>query len=193
MRKVLGLVVVLVLVALASGCSVAAPGGTAGPVSSSPTIAAPAPSPTPSLSADQAAALAALNGYQSTKDKLYADPTKYSTKEIRALLATYAGYNMIQGNAAALKNLQKSGDRFPSGPASVWVQVSDVINNHNERGLEVHITVCHDNSAVHRVDSKGTVLGAPSKTFAVRQFSVRKPGKAWRVFGETASSGECHR
>lgn len=189
MRKIVGLVV---LMALAAGCS-AAPGGPSSPASTLTTSPTPTSSPTPSLSPNQAAALVALNGYQATKDKLFAEPTKYSTKEIRTLLSTYAGYNMVQGNAAALKNLQKSGDRFPSGPTSVWVKVSDVIDNHNERGLEVHITVCHDNSGVHRVDSKGTILGAPSKTFDVRQFSIRKPGKAWRVFGETTSSGECHR
>lgn len=189
MRKILGLVALL---ALTAGCAAPSPGGLASPIGS-PSSTVRSPSASASLSPDQSAALAALNGYQATKDKLFAEPGKYSTHEVNAMLAPYSGYAMIKGNAASLTSLRKAGDRFPSGPSSVWVQVSPVSNNHNERGLEVHITVCHDNSEVQRVNAKGVVLGTPAQKFSLRQFSVRKPGKTWRVFGEQAAVGECHR
>jgi hypothetical protein len=189
MKKILGLAV---LMALAAGCTAPTPGGSASPVSP-PTVAVPTPSPSPSLDSNQAAAAAALDAYQATKDKLFADPSKYSTHDVNAMLGKYAGYYMVQGNAKALAGLRKTGDRFSSGPVVVWVKVSAVIDNHNERGLEAHITVCHDKTAMQHLARNGTVLGTPSQQFSVRQFSVRKPGNAWRVFGETASSGECHR
>ncbi len=189
MRKFLGLAVLL---ALAAGCATPTPGGSASPAGG-PSLTAPSPSPSQSLSPDQAAALAALDGYQATKDALFEAPAKYSAAEARAMLAAYTGYTMMAANLDALSQLRKSGDRFSSGPATVWVKVSDVVDNHNERGLEVHITVCHDKTAIQRLDKSGAVLGAPAEKFGVRQFSVRKPGKTWRVFGETASTGECHR
>jgi hypothetical protein len=157
-------------------------------------VTAPSPSPSQSLSPDQAAALAALDGYQATKDKLFADPAKYSTHEVNAMLAQYAGYYMVEGNASALASLKKAGRSWAGGsPQRVWVKVSDMVDNHNARGLEVHITVCLDSSNFRVVDKAGAVVYTPSTPFAVRQYSVRKPAKAWRVFGETGSSGECHR
>lgn len=189
MRKFLGLAVLL---ALAAGCATPTPGGSASP-SGGPSVTAPSPSPSQSVSPDQAAALAALDGYQATKDKLFADPAKYSTHEVNAMLAQYAGYNVIEAYGGALNRLRKDRQHWEGGSQRIWVKISDVVDNHNGRGLETHITVCFDDSQSKLVDEAGAVVSTPSKPFAVRQFSVRKPAKAWRVFGETASSGECHR
>jgi hypothetical protein len=63
MQKILGLAV---LMALAAGCTAPTPGGSASPVSP-PTVAVPTPSPSQSLDPNQAAAMAALDGYQTAK------------------------------------------------------------------------------------------------------------------------------
>jgi hypothetical protein len=137
--------------------------------------------------------MAALDGYQTAKAKLFTHPDQYSAAEARAMLASYTGYDVLTANLHAAAQLKKAGERWAVGPERIWTKVPDVVDNHNERGLEVHITMCLDSTSFRLLDKSGAVVFTPKTPFAVRQYSVRNPGKAWRVFGETASTGECHR
>jgi hypothetical protein len=183
----------------AAGVVVLLAGCTPPPTPASPTASTTAATATPSASAspardaNQAAAVVALEGYRTTAERIYSDPTRYSSKEQRRMWAQYVGADMMNANIASVSELAKDGERRLGSPVSVWTEVSDAVDNHNSRGLEVHITVCQDYSAVKVVDAAGSVVASPKSAFGVRQFSVRKPGTAWRIFGETAASGECHR
>lgn len=112
------------------------------------------------------------------------------------LFKQYAGGDMISDNVNYFMSMRKNGWRYEGRIAAVSINATKVADNHNERGLEVHVTVCQDQTAVKIVDADGAVVADQQSkipAFNLRQYSVRKPAKSdtWLVFGQQTIQGEC--
>ena len=181
-----------------AGCTPTASGSTppatVGPSATAPS--SPTPSPTSTWSPEQAAAIAAVNGYSATTLRIGANPSKFNEAEMTAEFKKYLGPNMLTANVTSLMHLRRNGWHQAGEVAVLSLVATEVVNNHNERGLEVHVTACLDQSRLRIVDRSG----APAKTdqptrFNLRQFSVRRPAgsRSWRVYGIATATGACGR
>ena len=191
----------------AAGCTTpqaptTAPPGTPTSASTTSPSASPTPSatstPTPSqtLDANQAAAVAAVKGGWAADAKIGADPSAFTKAQIRAELGRYLGGDALSSNTGYFAGLKAKGYRRLGEISAIWVKASDVTDNQSARGLEVHVTVCQDQSTLSVVDKTGQkVADRQLPTFNLRQYSVRKPANAtrWRIYGAVAASGECGR
>ncbi|GAA0349610.1 hypothetical protein [Micropruina glycogenica] len=189
--------------AVASAAIVALVGCTATPVvppssevpsaTSSPT---PSGSPTPasSWSAEQQAAIDAVHGYSETSLRIGADPSKYTEAQMRAEFKKYLGGDMVPNNVGAMMTLKKKGWHYEGDVRVLSLNATKAVDNHSERGLEVHVTVCRDQSAIRVADKSGNLANTdqPPK-FNLRQYSVRKPAGShtWRVYGIATVDGRC--
>ena len=156
----------------------------------------PTPTPTPTWDAGQTAAIAAVHGLLDVSAQIGADPAAFSKKEMTKLFKQYAGGDMIDANVGSFMTRKKNGWRIDGRVVLVSTIATKVVDNHNERGLEVHVTVCQDQTALKIIDSKGDVVAteqAKVPAFNLRQYAVRKPAKsdAWLVFGQQTIQGEC--
>ncbi len=156
----------------------------------------PTPTPTPTWDAGQTAAIAAVQGLSEVTAKIGADPSAYTKKEMTKLFEQYVGGDMITDNVSFYMSLRENGWRVEGRLVPVSIIATKVVDNHNERGLEVHVTRCQDQTALKIVDSKDEVVAAEQDkipAFNLRQYSVRKPAKSdtWLVFGQQTIQGEC--
>lgn len=156
----------------------------------------PTPTPTHTWDAGQAAAIAAVQGLFGVSDKIGADPAAFSKKEMTKLFKQYVGGEMIDANVDSFMTKKANGWRWQGRMVPVSIKPTKVADNHNERGLEVHVTVCQDQTALTIVDTSGVVVAdeqAKIPAFLLRQYSVRKPTKSdtWLVFGMQTIPGEC--
>lgn len=112
-----------------------------------------------------------------------------------AELGRYLGGDVVEGQVGYLAGLKAKGYRLLGETTAVWVKASDVADNHSSRGLEVHVTVCQDQTALQLVDKGAEPLADQPADFNLRQYSVRKPAKEsrWRIYGVMSASGECGR
>lgn len=194
--------VVLVLVA-AVGCT-----GPGGPVSSpgslsasaSATAASPTPPPTPTpsqtWSVDQQAAVAALGRFNDVEDAIAMSPGDYSKAQMLTELARVSGGEVPNALVGGLLNMKTKGYRRAAPTGTAWLKASKVVDNHNERGLQVFVTVCRDQRAARVVDKAGVEVPEYQKEvppYLLRQYSVRKPKGAtvWRVYGLEVVPGVC--
>lgn len=205
-RLLLGVVVTASLAIGAAGCT-PSPATTPSPTSSSssrmtgspstPATPTTTSSPTPSqtLDANQAAAVAAVTGGWAVNAKIGADPAAFTKAQMKAELGRYLGGDVVDGQVGYLSGLKSKGYRLLGETTAVWVKASDVTDNHSARGLEVHVTICQDQSTLQLVDQSGQPVADQPADFNLRQYSVRKPSKEtrWRVYGVMAASGECGR
>ena len=171
--------------AVASAAIVALGGCTpapVGPISSgvpsattAPTVSE-SPSPSPSWSAEQQAAIDAVHGYSETSLRIGADPSKYTEAQMRAEFKKYLGGDMLETTVASFAWLKQKGWRYEGETEVVSIQATRVADNHNSRGLEVHVTACRDQTHRRIVDKSGNLAKTeqPPK-FNLRQYSVRKP------------------
>lgn len=156
----------------------------------------PTPTPTPTWDAGQAAAIAAVQGFSEISDQIGDDPSAFSKAEMTKLFKQYVGGDMIESNVNSFMNKKKNGWRYEGRMVPVSISATKVVDNHNERGLEVHVTVCQDQTAIKIVDMSGAVVAeeqAKIPAFLLRQYSVRQPAKSdtWLVFGMQTIPGEC--
>ena len=153
------------------------------------------PTPTPTWNARQSDAIAAVQGYYLVSAELGADPSAFTKAQMVAKLKRYVGGDMIAANVGYFQKLQGRGLREMGASKTVSTTASDVINNHDSRGLEVHVTVCSDQTGISVVDKAGVKAGDDYQppAFNLRQFAVRKPEGAvdWLVFGMETVQGEC--
>lgn len=167
----------------------------ASPSASTKTSTAPTPSPSQTLDANQAAAVAAVKGSWAANAKIGADPSAFTRAQMTAELGRYLGGDVVEGQVGYLAGLKAKGYRLLGETTAVWVKASDVADNHSSRGLEVHVTVCQDQTALQLVDKGAEPLADQPADFNLRQYSVRKPAKEsrWRIYGVMSASGECGR
>lgn len=188
------------IVALAASLSVAlggcTPAGGSTPSvmvtpSATPTRTA-SPTPTSTWSADQTAAVAAVQGYIEASDRLASNPSGFTKAQMKAELARYSEGGMA--DIAWVVAMAKKGYRQTGTAKNLRVVPTKIVNTHEERGLEVHVTVCQDQSGLQIVDSKGEpVKGQQLQKFNLRQYTVLKRSsvKKWKVAGAATINGAC--
>ena len=163
--KMATLVGAIPVVAL-SGC---VPGGTpasstASPPSTATSSSVPStatPTPSATWSPDQQSAIDALNGYSATSARVGADPSKFTQAQMEAAFGKFLGPDMVEANVGSFMSLKKNGWRYEGDVAILSLKATKAIDNHDQRGLEVHVTTCRDQSAVRVSDASGkTVKGA---------------------------------
>ncbi|MCE1173068.1 MAG: hypothetical protein LWW77_00470 [Propionibacteriales bacterium] len=205
-RLLLGVVLTASLALGAAGCT---PGQTTAPtpssppsssVTGSPTASATAtptqtPTATQTLDAGQTAAVEAVKGGWAADAKIGADPSAFTKAEMAKEFGRYLGGDVLTSQVGYFTGLKSKGYRRLGDTTAVWIRASDVTDNHSSRGLEVHVTVCQDQTSLEVVDKAGAKVPEQYPAFNLRQYSVRKPAKEtrWRVYGAVGASGECGR
>lgn len=195
---------VLVTASLALGAAGCTPSETTAPapssltsssVTGSPTASvAPTQTPTPTqaLDANQTAAVEAVRGYTAASARIAADPAALTKAEMTSLLKRYGGGDMA--DPSWFVGMAKKGFRQKGEVRPVSTTATESVDNHSGRGLEVHVTVCQDQTALQVVNKAGDVVAAEQPApFNLRQYSVRKPPTEtrWRVYGVMTVEGEC--
>ncbi|PKQ24904.1 MAG: hypothetical protein CVT65_00870 [Actinobacteria bacterium HGW-Actinobacteria-5] len=204
-RLLLGVVVTASLAIGTAGCTTPqapttapTPTATSSPTSASqsasPTVST-TPTPSQTLDANQAAAVSAVRGFWAADAKVGADPAAFTKAQMNAEFGRYLGGDALTSQVGYFTKLKGKGHRRLGEIAAVWIKASDVADNHSARGLEVHVTVCQDQTTLQLVDKAGQPVANQPTDFNLRQYSVRKPAKEtrWRVYGAVAASGECGR
>ena len=197
------LIAASVLFVLLSGCT--APSSTNSPLASAtPTSSgsatapseSPSATPSPTWSADQAAAIAAVDGYRAASDQIGANPSAFTEAKMKSLLGQWAGPAVVKANVASYLELKNGGYRY-GGSTTVLstkaTQASDV-----GYGTEVVITRCIDQQAATVLDKSGnevteSELGYSIPKFLLRQYTAQKRAgdKTFRVYGLAPTKGEC--
>ena len=194
----------LVTCILLCGCTSTAPTPSIAPSQTTPssTSATPSPTasvtstPTPTWSVEQAAAIAAVDGYRAASDEIGANPAGFTEAQMRSMLNKWAGPAVVKSNVASYLKLKKQGFRYDSGTkvlTTTATAASDV-----GYGTEVVITRCIDQSPARVLDKNGEVvseaeLGYKIPQFLLRQYTAQKRtgDKAFRVYGLAPTKGEC--
>jgi len=172
---------------------------TSGSSQASPTATAStsvSPTPTPTWSADQAAAIRAVDDFRAASRDIGADPAQFSEAEMRALLKKASAGNVLTGALTGYLRLKKLGYHY-LGEAPVLMttatRASDV-----GYALQVIVTKCIDQRALQVVDSAGSEvsekeLGYTIPDFNLRQYTVQKRtgSKVFLVYGIAPTKGEC--
>lgn len=109
-------------------------------------------------------------------------------------LKKYLGSDMLDANVASFVMLKKNGWHYEGDVKILSLNATKAVDNHNSRGLEVHVTSCRDQSAMRVADQSGNLAKTdqPPK-YNLRQYSVRKPAGSdiWRVYGIATVDGKC--
>ena len=195
---------VCVAACLLAGCSpsptpspspgVTTPGGTASPTGPASTSASA--TPTPTWSADQAAAIGAVNDFRAASQKLAADPAAFTKSGMTAILEKSAGGAVLTNAVSGYLNLKKRGMRH-IGDSLV---VSTLATRASDVGYatQVIVTMCIDQRALKVVDKDGKELtkdqaGYEIPDFNLRQYTVQRRTKSavFIVFGLGQAKGEC--
>jgi hypothetical protein len=165
------------------------------PSASSTPTATTTPTPAQTLDANQTAAVDAVKGGWATDAKIGVDPSKFTKAQMTAEFGRYLGGGVLTSQVGYFTGLKSKGYRRLGDTTAVWIKASEVTDNHSSRGLEVHVTVCQDQTSLKVVDKAGAKVPQQYPAFNLRQYSVRKPAKEtrWRVYGAVGASGECGR
>lgn len=189
-------------VCLASGCS-PTPSPSSWPTASgsgsettNPSAPTPSPSPSSTLSANQVAAVAALNGYTRVSNEIGADPSRFSAAEMTKTLSKYVGGDMVEASTSDFMRLK--GQRYRV-LGLIRLKSTEVGRDHDtgdSRGIEVVVTACQDQTEVRVVDKSGNVVEAEQRSipdFLLRQYSILKPEGTtqWRIYGMETVKGAC--
>ncbi|MFV0429544.1 MAG: hypothetical protein ACK5KO_08990 [Arachnia sp.] len=156
----------------------------------------PSATPSPTWSADQAAAIAAVDEYRAASDQIAADPASFSEPEMRSLLGKWAGPEVVKANVASYLSLKKRGFRY--GGSTIVVSTRATRAADVGYGTEVVITRCIDQRAATVLDKAGvevaeSELGYNIPDFLLRQYTAQKRAadKSFRVYGLAPAKGEC--
>ena len=179
----------LVIVLLA-GCTpgVASPQVTAAPTTSAMPSTSPtstSPTPTSTWAPTQAAAVKVVNDYFAAGERLFADPSRYTTAEATAALKPLTGQDMLDGNVALFRKLKADGKHYEGAARLAWIEASGIFGS--GVGESVNVTVCRDPQGQALVDRKGKVLS--KVPVAIREFEVRRDSDGFRVVGEKEGFG----
>ena len=187
---------------LLSGCTSSestSPSAASPTVSSSavtPSSQSPSASPTPTWSADQAAAVAAVDEYRAAIHRIEANPAGFSEAQMKTILNQVAGGKVVTANAGSYLSLKKRGFRY-DGDTTV---VSTIASTASEAsyGTEVFVTRCIDQRGLRVLDKADTEvsaaeLGYTIPDFNLRQYTVvrRTGSKDFLVYGLAPAKGEC--
>jgi hypothetical protein len=154
------------------------------------------PTPTPTWSAEQVAAITAVNDFRVASQKLAADPAAYTKSEMTALLKKSAGGAVLTNAVSGYLSLKKRGMRHVGDSlvvSTLATRASDV-----GYATQVIVTMCIDQQALKVVDKDGKELtkeeaGYEIPDFNLRQYTVQRRTKsnAFVVFGLGQAKGEC--
>lgn len=191
-RRVLltGCVMVLVLLAGCTGgaTTTATPPTTSSPATPSQSGTSVTPTPTPSTTSTwnptQATAIKVVEDYFAAGERLFADPSKYSTADAKAALKPLTGSDMLEGNLVLFQKLKAEGKHYEGDAVLDWVSASSVFGSGT--GESVNVTVCRDPQGQALVDKTGKVLSkVPAAT---REFEVLDQS-GWRIVSEKQGFG----
>lgn len=178
-----------VLAACTTTPPITSPGATSAPMTVTPTTTAPPatpPTPTPTLDADQTAALAAAESYESALAKIRAHPAKYDQYKMIDLLRPLAFDDMIQANLNGIRTWRDKGWHEEGQQVVLRREVGkpDAISNGS---LRVAVTICKDQRELTVVDRKGkkvTAEAAQGPDFLKNTYDMRrsKGSDSFRVY-----------
>jgi len=195
------LIAVVTAVLAVTGCtSTVSPPSSSPPVTPTQTSSSFPPSasvtPTPPWSRDQAAAIAAVDGYRAAGEQIGTAPGDFTEAQMQALLAKWAGPAVVKANVASYLDLKKRGFRFVGVTSVVTTNATPATDV--GYGTQVVITRCIDQRAARVVDSAGaevseTELGYPIPEFLLRDYTAQKRTgeKSYRIFGLGSAKGQC--
>ncbi len=196
------LIAASVLLVLLSGCT--APPASSPPSPSAPTSSAsatapsesPSVTPTPTWSADQAAAIAAVDGYRTASQQIGTNPAAFTGAQMKTILGKWAGPAVVKANVASYLALKKRGFRYDTGNTVLNTLASSA--SETGYGTEVVITRCIDQSPARVLDKNGAEvsehkLGYQVSQYLLRQYTAQKRSgdKTFRVYGLAPTKGEC--
>lgn len=196
------LIAASVLFVLLSGCT--APSASSPPSPGAPTSSAsatapsesPSVTPTPTWSADQAAAIAAVDGYRAASQQIGTNPAVFTEAQMKTLLGKWAGPAVVKANVASYLALKRRGFRYDTGNTVLNTLASSA--SETGYGTEVVITRCIDQSPARVLDKNGDEvseqeLGYQVSQFLLRQYTAQKRSgdKTFRVYGLAPTKGEC--
>lgn len=169
----------------------AATSATTAAASASPTAT---PTPTPTWSADQAAAIEAVNNFTDAEDRIGADPSAFTEKQMTDLLSEFSGGEVLEATVRWHLLLKKNGYRLLGAMKILSTNATKPADN--GRGIEVAVTRCQDQRQGTVVDKDGKPVTGDDFEFSeynLRQFAVRRPTgeAAFRVFGFATINGKC--
>ncbi len=179
------------VIVLVAGCTpgVASPQTT--PAKTTPTMqstpppTSTSPTPTSTWAPSQAAAVEVVTDYFSAGERLFADPSRYTTADATTALKPLTGQDMLDGNLALFKKLKADGKHYEGAARLAWIEASGIFGS--GVGESVNVTVCRDPQGQALVDSKGKVLSRVP--VAIREFEVRRDSAGLRVVGEKEGFG----
>lgn len=187
---------------LLAACTSTAPpaptvsGSSETPSTSAPATATPSPTPTPTWSAEQLAAIQAVDDYRTAIQKIEAGPKGFTEAEMKAALRKVAGGDVISAKTDTYVALRKQGFRYDG--ATVVVRTRASRPSDASYGREVVITSCLDQRALRVLDASGrevpeAELGYNIPDFNLRQYTVVKTSASEKflVYGLSPGKGEC--
>jgi hypothetical protein len=195
------LIAVSVAFVLLSGCTTSTPIPSPSAASPATTPAATAPespsaTPTPTWSTDQAAAIAAVDGYRASSDQIGREPSVLTEAQMKSLLGKWAGPEVVKANVASYLALKKRGFRYDTGSKVLSTAASSASDT--GYGTEVVVTRCIDQSPARVLNKNGEVvseseLGYSVPRFLLRQYTAqqRAGDKTFRVYGLAPAKGDC--
>jgi hypothetical protein len=163
---------------------------------SSASVGTPSATPSATWSENQAGAVAAVDGYRAASDQIASNPAGFSEAQMRALLAKWAGPEVVKANVASYLALKKRGYRYAGATTVVSTKASRAADV--GYGTEVVITRCIDQRAATVLDKTGAEvseaeLGYNIPDFLLRQYTAQKrtADSSFRVYGLSSAKGEC--
>lgn len=187
------------VVILLSGCTPAgSPSPSAPSNPSSPTVisATSTPSPTETWSAVERDAIAAVDAYRDAGLRIENNPTAFTEKQMRTLLTSVAGPDVVKANVSSYLNLKNRGFRY-TGTVLPLMTTSHGATDVGY-ATQVIVTRCNDQRTLKVVDRDGRevdeeTLGYKIPEFNMRQYVVqkRKGDDRLRVYGIGSASGSC--
>lgn len=191
------LTIALAWLVVLSGCTTGqVPTSPTPPATPSADTASTTPSATPTWTAEQSAAIQAVDGYRAAGEQIGSNPAAFSEAQMKALLSKSAGAEVVKANVASYLSLKKSGfhyDGTTTALSTKSTRASDV-----GYGVEVVVTRCFDQRQVRVLDAAGAevseaALGYSVPDYNLRQYTVQKRNgsKSFLIYGLAKAEGAC--
>jgi hypothetical protein len=128
--------------------------------------------------------------------KIAADPSAFSDRQMSEVLGPSSGGGALEATVGSFSTMREKGYRVLGALVMVSVIPTEAVDNHNERGVEVSVSVCQDQTSLQAVDSDGNPVTEERyqyPEFLLRQYSVRRPQdeSTFRVYGFETINGKC--
>lgn len=140
------------------------------------------------------AAIEAVNNFTDAEDRIGADPSAFTEKQMTDLLSEFSGGEVLEATVRWHLLLKKNGYRLIGAMEILGTNATKPADN--GRGVEVAVTRCQDQRKGKVVDKDGRPVTGDDFEFSeynLRQFAVRRPTgeAAFRVFGFATINGKC--